>query len=475
MPRLAQLALALAALSPAALAQPAYIRDSIKYGEDLGGFEGPFYNGEQFGAGVCVLGDLDKDGVTDIAVGVPRALGNRGALWIIYRNPDGTVKSRTRISSGESGFPEIPADTYFGCAVANLGDLDGDGAPELAVGAFSDDDPASGSGAVHILRLNPQGTVKSTLRIAHNAGGFDATLHAGDAFGYKVFALGDINNDGAPDLGVHARGDNELKGALWILLLNPDQSVLHATKIGHESGGWPLPLDQFDRFGTSAIPYMDVDANGVTDLLVGAPGREPEHTGSGEVFLFKLNPDGSLLEHHSVLRGTLYDQLGAGLARIDDINRDGLDDLVVGGDRFYFYAPREDGSWTLLCAAPGACGSINGVFQSGGAPYAEIDTGDLDSDGLIDLLAGAPNDDGADKNGSDRGAAYAIHLSNCPIDYASPHGVLDFSDISEFLIGLDRMEDHTDLARPYGVFDFSDVLFFLQLYADYCDMGPTIN
>ena len=88
-----------------------------------------------------LLGDLDNDGVVDLAVG---ALGdddgsstdvnaNRGAVYVLFLNTDGTVKDHQKISSTQGGLtgPLSDAD-YWGNTVASLGDFDGDGLCDLA-------------------------------------------------------------------------------------------------------------------------------------------------------------------------------------------------------------------------------------------------------------------------------------------------------------------------------------------------------
>ena len=94
---------------------------------------------------VASLGDLDGDGVGDLAVGAfgdgRRGLTDRGAVWVLFLNTDGTVKSHQKISDTQGGFTGIlDDDDRFGISAASLGDLDGDGVGDLAVGAHFDDD-----------------------------------------------------------------------------------------------------------------------------------------------------------------------------------------------------------------------------------------------------------------------------------------------------------------------------------------------
>ena len=94
-------------------------------------------------------------------------------MWILFLNTNGTVKSHQKISDTQGGFTGTLDDVdVFGNSVAALGDLDGDGIGDLAVGAAFDDDGGQDRGAVWILFLNSNGTVKSHQKISDTQGGF---------------------------------------------------------------------------------------------------------------------------------------------------------------------------------------------------------------------------------------------------------------------------------------------------------------
>ena len=154
-------------------------------------------NGDMFGSSVAALGDLDGDGVADMAVGAPSEFGtgSGGAVHVLFMNANGTVKSSQKIGSGIGGGPTLADGDYFGHSVASLGDLDGDGVTDLAVGADKDDTGGYNRGAVYVLFMNANGTVKSSQKIASGIGGGPA-LANGDRFGSSVTSLGDLDGDG---------------------------------------------------------------------------------------------------------------------------------------------------------------------------------------------------------------------------------------------------------------------------------------
>ena len=139
--------------------------DSVqKVSDTSGNFEGVLEDSDQFGSAVANIGDLEADGVIDLAAGAPLdddGGTDRGAVWILFMNDDGTVDIEQKISDTEGNFPAGLDDSdRFGSAVAGLGDLNGDSILDIAVGAPLDDDGGTDRGAVWILFMNADGTVQ---------------------------------------------------------------------------------------------------------------------------------------------------------------------------------------------------------------------------------------------------------------------------------------------------------------------------
>ena len=199
------------------------MKSSTKIAHQTGG--GPtLSNADFFGHSVASVGDLNGDGITDLAVGVngddtggPR----RGAVYVLLLNADGTVNASTKIAHNMSGGPSLANEDYFGHSVAGIGDLDGDGINDLAVGANRDDTDGADRGAVHLLLLNANGTVKDSTKIASGTVG-GSSLTDGGRFGGAVTSLGDIDGDGVIDLAVGAYLDSTGgigRGAVHVLFL----------------------------------------------------------------------------------------------------------------------------------------------------------------------------------------------------------------------------------------------------------------
>ena len=114
------------------------------------------------------------------------------AMVSAARGQPGWVLSHQKISSTEGNFTGILDNgDFFGTSAAALGDLDGDGVDDIAVGAIRDDDGGLWRGAVWVLFLNTDGTVKSHQKISDTEGGFTGTLDNEDEFGLSVASLGE--------------------------------------------------------------------------------------------------------------------------------------------------------------------------------------------------------------------------------------------------------------------------------------------
>ncbi|MCP4959503.1 MAG: hypothetical protein GY925_09575, partial [Actinomycetia bacterium] len=277
------------------------VKAEQKISSTTGGLTGPLGDADRFGRSVAGLGDLDGDGIVDIAVGALRdddGGTDRGAVYVLFLNADGTVKAEQKISSTTGSLIGPLDDTdRFGISVANIGDLDGDGIVDITVGAHLDDDGGTDRGAVYVLFLNADGTVKAEQKISSVSGGLTGPLDNSDYFGASAAGIGDLDGDGIVDIGVGAYADDDggsSRGAVYVLFLNADGTVKAEQKSASTSGSLTGPLDNTDDFGISVAGMGDLDGDGIADVTVGALYGDDGGTDRGAAHVLFLNTDGTV-------------------------------------------------------------------------------------------------------------------------------------------------------------------------------------
>ena len=347
-------------------------------------------------------------------------------------NEAARVDSQQKISATSGGFNgSLEAGDRFGSAVVSIGDLEGDGVADLAVGAPDTDGGGTDRGAVWILFMNSDGRVDTQQKIADGAGGFDGKLDNDDRFGSAVASPGDLNGDGFTDLAVGAPGDDDGgtdRGAVWNLFLNADGKVRSYQKISDSSGGFGGNLKDGDQFGSATAPIGDLDGDGVTDLAVGAPDTDAGGTDRGAVWILFMDRDGRVKSEQKIadgaggFTGNLKDgeRFGNAVASIGDLDGDGVTDLAVGADLSDIGGTDRGAVWILFLDRDGRVKSQQKIADGDGGFKGDLNDGDqfgsavaglgdLDGDGTIDLAVGANH---SDAGGTDRGAVWILSLDN---------------------------------------------------------------
>lgn len=228
---------------------------------NLGGFAGSQMN-EEFGFDVAAAGDLNLDGIPDILVGAPghdsSTQIDAGALFV-YSGADGR---RLFMRTGDKDVTPIGPARY-GTSVDNVGDFNGDGVPDIIVGApESSTIPGGNHGRADLL--SGRGTF-----LASFSGG-----HARDRFGTSVAGVGDFNGDGYDDVAI---GAPTLTGSL--LVAEPGR--VHVKLGGIPTSDPPYyqerlfwTLDYSTGWGSAVAATGDISGDGLPDLILGEPSGE---------------------------------------------------------------------------------------------------------------------------------------------------------------------------------------------------------
>ena len=308
------------------------------YGSGLGAAEA----GDRFGSAVAAA-DFDGDGVLDLAVGGSGedigAATDTGAVFVYKGTGEGLQPWMTITQAWLGGASETTDE--LGASLA-VGDLDGDGYPDLAIGAPGEMAGAvSDVGAVFVARGSAAGLVPSAVITQATVGEVD---EGDDRFG-AALAIGDFTGDGVGDLAIGAPGEQPgaaadagrvfiLRGQLAGALVSWDQ--LGQEELGVVGNGGlavpPVPLGTpaaGDRFGWSlAAGRLDGDAR--DDLIVGAMCDADTINCGGAVYVFR-GAAASMQGWRRLQRAAPLglDRLGMSVATLD-LDADGDGDIVAG-------------------------------------------------------------------------------------------------------------------------------------------------
>lgn len=366
---------------------------TVKKISDTVNFPGsPLDNIDDFGTSVANLGDLDGAGVSVDAIAVGAGFDDdggidRGAVYILFLDPAGTVLTVQKISDLQGNFNDFFSDfDEFGGALSAMGDLDGigGGVATLAIGVANDDDNGEDKGAVHLLFLNADGTCNHSQKISDLYGGFPVPLAAMDFFGASVAFLGDLDGAGASTaaIAVGVTGDDDGgtdRGAAFILFLDglppprtltyiagpngsisgPNPQVVAQGGSGAQVTAVPSAGYQFGSWNDGVLTASRTDINVTSDLTVTASfsavvgvspfpraganalGRaRPNPFDPITTIPFRLDQDAEVRIDVWDLRGRLVRQLVSGRTPAGDhqVVWDGRDDegrTLTNGTYFY--------------------------------------------------------------------------------------------------------------------------------------------
>ncbi len=393
--------------------------------------------------GAMAVGDIDADGTLDLLIGSPGADDwGRDAGRAVVIHTTNLAGGAYDMSSADYTLTGDHEPNEAGTAAALIGDIDGDGLADLAVGAPSNGDNGFEAGAVYVF--SGIDLMDSALDGAAGVELAEATrvLYGesdGDYSGTTISSAGDLDGDGLDDLLIGAPGANSGAGRVYLVLadsLNSGGSEQYLRNADLSFDGEAAG----DALGDSraVAPAGDIDGDGWPDLVMGAPGSDDGGEDAGKAYLFlaaSLPSSGSVSVSDadtSFIGEAAGDAAGASVTGAGDLDADGLDDLAFGAAGSDD-AAEDAGKVYILLAESLASASEVALADAdysitGEAAGDNLGTvagvGDVDADGWADLLIGAPgNDDGAD-NGGKAYLVYGIELKFVPALSAANSGVI---------------------------------------------------
>ncbi len=244
---------------------------------------------DHIGFSVQAAGDLDGDGYGELLLGSEVAAGGAGRAYLVRGKADDAPVELGAVAAEMGGYRlegQAPG-VELGRGVGAVGDLDGNGVPEIVVGAPG---PAGlGDGAAHIVYDAVTGNL--TLGTLAAADGVSlATGEPGDDLGWSVKEVGDFNADGWPDLALGAPGGDSPPdtdaGLVYVVFGRADMSSVSLADVAEGRGGFVVSGEGFGANAGYAVSTAgDFNGDGADDLLLGAPMTESLNFGAGRAYV----------------------------------------------------------------------------------------------------------------------------------------------------------------------------------------------
>lgn len=293
------------------------------------------------------------------------AFGSNGTTSFIKITATSVCRQSITYSCTPFNITSWNKESNFGYAVANIGDLDGDGHDDIAVGAPGDNIDYGGDiglqqavGSVYILFMNENATVNNVTRISGNISN-GPVVYANDQFGYSIAALGDLDGDNIVDIVVGAPG--YIISSAYILFMHANGTVREHRLIrgayhgaippGYNASSYSYsikenytyngpPITYGCRFGVSLVAIGDLDGDNTTELAI---GQVDPSTGLSNVYILFLYGNGTMKSYTTISAGVgggpdiskTFTGFGSSLMSFPDLNNDTVPELVIGAPFLY--------------------------------------------------------------------------------------------------------------------------------------------
>ena len=437
--------------------------------------------GDDSGGTVSGAGDVNGDGINDLIIGAdgadPNGNSRAGESYIVFGNQAGfSTTLELSALNGTNGFVINGIDRFdrSGSSVSGAGDVNGDGLSDLIIRGSSaaESDVVFGQSSGFSSSLN--------LSALDGSNGFSISGRSA----VSVSGAGDINGDGIDDVIIGAPfadpNGNSNAGESYVVFGSNSgfSSSLDLNALDGTNGFVINGIDANDFSGNSVSGAGDVNGDGLDDLIIGATFADSNgNSYAGESYVvfgsnsgFSSSLDLSTLDGANGLTfsgANSNDFSGASVSGAGDINGDGIDDVTISGgvDEDYVVFGSNSGFSSSLDLS--TLDGTNGFVISGTFPSSVSGAGDINADGIDDLIIG---ESGADPNGNSRaGVSYVVFgRAASPVlkGDVDMDGDIDFSDIPPFISvlisGVFQAEADCDCSAVVDFFDIAPFIVLLQ-------------
>lgn len=275
----------------------------------------PVHSQGRFASSVNNIGDIDSDGIDELAVTTADNSAGDEKIWILYLFRNGTCRRYTELVVRDKFGTPTPRNLFvgFGTSVIQIPDINNDTIADLAIGAryYTDPEGSTRAGAVFLCMLNSSGEMIDHILVtdASPSGEKLMPMSEDDNCGASLASVRDINLDNMDtryptrrilppvpsydDLIVGCP-QTEVLGApgrvmVWYMGEGGERRAYSLLPLRPDFDEFEPPFRAQESYGTSMCPINDADGNGIQDFIVGAPGGRGEQPGTGRLFVIFLH------------------------------------------------------------------------------------------------------------------------------------------------------------------------------------------